>query len=110
MKITKDKLRQIVKEELTVLKQKQFSRDAKKIKERLMEVWEENNRRTTETFESPDEITAEVLKEKDYTTRYEWEDLSEIIQHAVKAYNHDEESPPVSIDLDAVEHLLYREG
>ena len=36
MKITKDKLRQIVKEELTVLKENRFSRDWEKIKGRLM--------------------------------------------------------------------------
>ena len=105
MKITKDKLRQIVKEELTVLKENRFSRDAEEIKARLLRNWEENDQQGAETFIDPDEITAAVLEHYNY----EWEDLSGIIKDAVKAYNETHEDK-VSIEGDAVYDLLYREG
>ena len=104
MKITKRRLKQIIKEEVTVSKKEQFSLDAKEIEARLLDNWEKNNQQPIETFIDPDDITAAVLE--DYN--YEWEDLSGIIEDAVEAYNQTHEDK-VSIEGEAVYDLLYRE-
>ncbi|QDP51368.1 MAG: hypothetical protein GOVbin630_66 [Prokaryotic dsDNA virus sp.] len=103
MKITKTRLKQLIKEEMIVLREDRFTRDWEEIKRRLMQDWEENDQQTAETFINPDELTAAVLE--DY--RYEWEDLDRIVDDAVEDYNkvHEDE---INIENDVVYDILYR--
>jgi len=118
MKLTKSKLKQIIKEELSnVLKEgdamghheapppNRFELEYNQLKAELQKEWEENDQQVSGTWQSPEKITASVIQ----YSNMEDEDLHHLVSDAVEEYNQTHEDE-IHIDMDEVYEELHSQG
>jgi len=105
MKLTKAKLKQLIKEEYTKILTESFARKFEKLKNRLQQEWEANDQQASVTqggqYRLPQEIAAEILQ----SSNFEDEDMAALLDDAVEEYNatHEDE---IYVDFSEVMDVL----
>ena len=102
MKLTKSKLKQVIKEEIIKMNESsRFNREYNKLKSELQSEWRTNDQQTSAGWTSPEKITASIIQH----SNMEWEDLHSLILDAVEEYNTAHEDK-MDIDIEEVHHEL----
>ena len=105
MKLTKAKLKQLIKEEYTKTLAESFARKFEKLKNRLQQEWEANDQQASVTqggqYRLPQDIAAEILQ----SSNFEDEDMAALLDDAVEEYNatHEDE---IYVDFSEVMDVL----
>ena len=97
MKLTKSKLKQIIKEELIKMNESRFNTQYNRLKSELQGEWEANDQQTFNQWTSPEEITASIIQ----SVNMEEEDLYALISDATEEYNRTHEDK-IHVDVDEV--------